>query len=795
MKKALLILMFSALFAGHAVTAPDARAESKRVLSVRAYASEVPAGDGAKRTYFTATSITAQQLLEFRRELIRRGAGHVNLFYPDVVVCELPQDLDVSKIPGYHGVIRLEEAAVGPFRAPGLSSRESWVKMCYERADIVPGKPLRSSAAPAGGFKDVVKVLTPEKRRETDELLRSAGFAAQDGRGINQYAEFFGGDILVQMVLPESNGLYDAEEEDWTDEQISSAVSGAVAGMLEVQGQFPSMPVHLVFKDYPRAETGYEAIKYPMNYDTGWIMDVIGRLDPTTPDTSPQVRVHAFNMRNRIEMGTDFVFTGFIVNSEHAPGHIFHGADYTAYATLGGPYNITPYPAGRDPNFIGDWLVFSQIFQHETGHIFWALDEYLGSPGFCNGRSGYLNWDNLNKLTQRPDGEVVDCTLNGPHDCLMQNAARQDIGRPWCRWSQGQIGVIDRDGNSFPDIFEAAPRVEFAAAAAETVDTPNAVIDFKVISTAVSNKNPLQSPGERIDYAAPIAGAKYNIQGLGDRSFDPLDGDWDEIEEDAQLRLNGLPVGSVTVSFKAKNSVGYWSGDFQKRLYFAGVTFAQLDLDVAQDHVYFSWNVVSDKFDAILDVYRLDPDEAMPGHIVKENVEPAGPDVGGFEPFEIFDRDVTPGRAYRYYVEGRFTLMIDGAPRDYTARSNVVETTAMIPMLAGSIISGAAPNPFRNETKVSVTVPPTYVDRQINASPGGAGGGFQQRVPTEFEVAVYDVAGRRIKLIDSGQTFDDIITRTWDGSNIKNVPVPSGVYFIRAKAGDETGVRKVLLLR
>jgi hypothetical protein len=796
MKKSILVLILTAFIAGPTATAaPDARAKSNRVLPVRAYASKVPAQQNVQRTYFTATSISGRDLLEFRRELMTRGAAHVNFFYPDVIVCELPPDLDVSTIPGYRGVTRMEETSVGPFRAPGLSSRESWVKMCYERAGEGARKPLHTAGAADDGFNDVVNILSPQQWREASEILKSAGIESQGGREINQYAEFWGADILVQMVLPESNGEYDTELERWTDDQISDAVSGAAAAMLDMQGQFPAMPMHYVFRDYPRAECGYEAIKYPMNNDGDWIMDVIGRLDPSLPAEMPLARVHAFNMKVRAEMETDFVFTGFIVNSENAPGHVFHGADYTAYATLGGPYNITPYPAGRDPNLLGDWLVFSKIFQHETGHIFWALDEYLSSPGFCNARSGYLNYDNLNKLPQRPDGEIVDCTLDGPHDCIMQNAAREDVGRPWCRWTKGQTGVIDRNNNSYPDVFEAAPRVEFTTAAVETLSTPDITIDVRIISTAVSNKNPMQSAQYRRDYAAPVGGAKYNILGLGDNALIPADGNWDEVEEEASLRLENLPAGLVTVNFKAKNSIGYWSGDFQKKIYYIGVSFAHLNLVVRPENISFSWDVVDDRFGAVFDVYRLLPDETGVGERIVANVQPSGPDLGGFVPYAVTDSDVVPGLSYRYYVEAYISVEVGGETKEFWPRSNVVGATSMIPMIGSSIISGAAPNPFRGKTKVSVTVPPTFVDRQINNSPGSTGNGFKQRVPTEYELAVYDVAGRRIKLLDNGKTFDDVITREWDGTNFRNVPVPTGIYFVRAKAGDAMGVRKVLLLR
>jgi hypothetical protein len=41
----------------------------------------------------------------------------------------------------------------------------------------------------------------------------------------------------------------------------------------------------------------------------------------------------------------------------------------------------------------------------------------------------------------------------------------------------------------------------------------------------------------------------------------------------------------------------------------------------------------------------------------------------------------------------------------------------------------------------------------------------------------------------------DVLTRSWDGTEKENAPVPTGVYFIRARTGEDISVRKVLLIR
>ena len=60
---------------------------------------------------------------------------------------------------------------------------------------------------------------------------------------------------------------------------------------------------------------------------------------------------------------------------------------------------------------------------------------------------------------------------------------------------------------------------------------------------------------------------------------------------------------------------------------------------------------------------------------------------------------------------------------------------------------------------------------------------------------VYDVQGRLVKKVYQGSFYGRIQTFTWDGTNGSNVRVPSGVYFVKARAGGVNEVKKVVLVR
>jgi hypothetical protein len=63
------------------------------------------------------------------------------------------------------------------------------------------------------------------------------------------------------------------------------------------------------------------------------------------------------------------------------------------------------------------------------------------------------------------------------------------------------------------------------------------------------------------------------------------------------------------------------------------------------------------------------------------------------------------------------------------------------------------------------------------------------------EVAVFNVAGRRVATLVNGRMPDGASRVTWDGRDDDNRPVSSGVYFCRLRAGTEETVAKLILLR
>jgi flagellar hook assembly protein FlgD len=78
---------------------------------------------------------------------------------------------------------------------------------------------------------------------------------------------------------------------------------------------------------------------------------------------------------------------------------------------------------------------------------------------------------------------------------------------------------------------------------------------------------------------------------------------------------------------------------------------------------------------------------------------------------------------------------------------------------------------------------------------GTQSGSYEQRTATRVEVSIYDVMGRRVKSLYNRDELRDVLTLSWDGTDERAVPAPSGVYFVRAKAGSDMAVEKILLIR
>ena len=212
------------------------------------------------------------------------------------------------------------------------------------------------------------------------------------------------GDIWVNVVLLESDGSIDAQTENWTTTEISQVKSEIQEGLKWWEDTLllaPTVsPLHdLDFHiDFTHADnpvpTGYEPINRAESDEGLWIDSFLNRVGYNSGN-SYHTDVTRWDHDQRIAHNAHWSYTIFVVDSSNDPDGKFVG-DYFAYAYLGGPFTVMTYDNDG-------WGIdrMGQVLAHETGHIFYALDEYPGAGTYTE-RSGYYDTQNLNASDGHP---------------------------------------------------------------------------------------------------------------------------------------------------------------------------------------------------------------------------------------------------------------------------------------------------------------------------------------------------------------------------------------------------------
>lgn len=237
------------------------------------------------------------------------------------------------------------------------------------------------------------------ERLEDRALLTSLPFGADT----EDTGEFMLGSVLVTAVFMESVGTVntstqDASSEDWTPALIAETKQRISEGLqwwvdtLAAQGSVHELEfqVDWTYADDP-VETLYEPIRRTSNAYLDWTDDFLNEVGfNRTGDAREDI--WDFNHAQRVQFGTNWAFTIFVVNSTNDLDDSFaSGGDFQrAFAFAGGRFIV--YPSGRPASTVA----------HEVGHMFWALDEYPFSASWLEKR-GYYNTQNLNAYDNNPN--------------------------------------------------------------------------------------------------------------------------------------------------------------------------------------------------------------------------------------------------------------------------------------------------------------------------------------------------------------------------------------------------------
>ncbi len=143
--------------------------------------------------------------------------------------------------------------------------------------------------------------------------------------------------------------------------------------------------------------------------------------------------------------------------------------------------------------------------------------------------------------------------------------------------------------------------------------------------------------------------------------------------------------------------------------------------------------------------------------------------------FAVFDYDVAAGTPVKDVTQGE-VIEVDG----------VLKTQPFHTYLIGAAVTGVEsrpaltfqlaqnyPNPFNPETVIRYQIPQS----------------------SRVELAIYDVLGRRVRLLVDRKQPAGRYAVSWDGRNDQGKPVAAGIYLYRLKSGDRVQMQRMVLLR
>lgn len=258
-------------------------------------------------------------------------------------------------------------------------------------------------------------------------------------------AEYMLGDVLVSVVLIESQDVTIGNDtENWTPALIQAVKSKAQIGMQwwvdTLHAYHPDAYLNFEF-DFTYADSPFEVPFEPINRISNQHIEFVDLfLDAQGYTAGSELnRIFEFNHAQRLAHGTDWAFTIFVVNDTNDDNDQFAaGGSFTrSFAYPGGRYLVTL--ASRPP----------EIYAHEAGHIFWAMDEYSNGSPHAETR-GYYNTQNLNGINGAPSGHVQQASLMASGTLLSQSY----INRVLPQATREHVGWRDSDGDGIIDILD-----------------------------------------------------------------------------------------------------------------------------------------------------------------------------------------------------------------------------------------------------------------------------------------------------------------------------------------------------
>lgn len=329
------------------------------------------------------------------RDFIVAQGGQVAILLPPHAILGWITPEVSSRIIGRHG-IRSTHRTVVDANASGFNDRETRLAINLFN-EVASGRSarraLRTAKQKTGPDKDrpgMVDCAEPRPQINKDDFVRNLRLlgSEQSAKGFRpQYlgnSDAMDGTVAVAVFLIESTGGVDPNVYSWSQADQNFAMSQVIDGLSwwvdqsRAFGLARPLQFTLVWylSDNPACQVPYEPILHPGTDANLWIGRVMSNLGATQGDAG--TRVGAFDQVLREQHRADWAYSIFMsYNPLPAPSAYTDGRASWAY--IGGPLSSILFRSFS-------WQL-ARIVSHETGHIFFACDEYF-QPGYstCNCR-------------------------------------------------------------------------------------------------------------------------------------------------------------------------------------------------------------------------------------------------------------------------------------------------------------------------------------------------------------------------------------------------------------------------
>jgi Putative Ig domain len=331
-------------------------------------------------------------LAEARDFIVSQGGRVAVVVPPHAIMGWISPETD-SRILGHKGIRSIYRSPLGSAPA-GFRDRETEIAIGAFN-DIASGKSakrrLRESkqqAGPENGRPGMTDCSLPHPSLNKDNFIRNLRLlgAEESILGIQssvtpQYfsnSDVMNGTVAVSVFLVESKGGIDPDVYTWTPADQALAFSQVLDGLnwwVEQSRAFNlAKPLQFTLLQYqstdPICQVSYEPVLRPGTDAFLWVNQVMDNAGASAGTVFE--RVAAFDSVARNQNHTDWAYSMFIAYNP-PPARSAFTDGRASWAYIGGPYTISLFHSFGWP--------LSTIASHETGHIFYACDEYY-QPGY-----------------------------------------------------------------------------------------------------------------------------------------------------------------------------------------------------------------------------------------------------------------------------------------------------------------------------------------------------------------------------------------------------------------------------